>query len=195
MKKLFHKIKENKLFQKLNNKGMTLTEMLVSFALLALFLVAVSEVISYTVTTYYNARNVSYGMEVASLVKNQVAKELYNCQGNPKLTTVDLGGTHMDSVQYENSDGTTVTMKVENGLFVISYPENSKYEATDWYYGSKAYMNYKITNFQLASANDVGTGTYDSNVMYLSMTVLNELNGFEYTAESYIKCYNADNIE
>ena len=49
---------------KSDNRGFTLTEMLVTFALLGIFLVAVTRMISYTVTLYHETQGAALGMQV-----------------------------------------------------------------------------------------------------------------------------------
>ncbi len=66
----------------LNCKGVTLTEMVVSFALLAIFLVAVSVVITYAVKNYYNERRVMTSYSVADLVLDAVKNDIQTMQAS-----------------------------------------------------------------------------------------------------------------
>ena len=65
---------------KLNKKGVTLTEMIVSFALLAIFLVSVTIVMTYAVRNYYEVRRVMSAYSVADLVLDEVKNDIMTMQ-------------------------------------------------------------------------------------------------------------------
>lgn len=180
--------------RKLNNKGMTLTELIVSFALLALFMVAATQVISYTVSIYYNARNAGYAMEVATMLKNKVAGELENANDKVEVSKIPSATGNMDSVTYNNKDGSELNLYVLDGYLHITYPKQNVYEETEWYYDSNVYMGYVITDFAVTKASTAESGFKD-NVLHIEITLYNEKYGYEYKTESYIKCYNIDSID
>ncbi|MBR6222659.1 MAG: InlB B-repeat-containing protein [Lachnospiraceae bacterium] len=66
----------------LNNKGITLVELVVSFALLAIFLGAASMCISHAVIFYYNERESMAAYSVADLAFSEIKDELATMQGS-----------------------------------------------------------------------------------------------------------------
>ena len=60
----------------LNNDGLTLIELIVTFALLGLFMVAASKVISDTVNVYYSAKSIQTGMQVSSIISTKISGEI-----------------------------------------------------------------------------------------------------------------------
>ncbi len=65
-----------KILRKLNNWGMTLVEMIVTFMLIGLFMVAASKVIANTVMIYYEAKGVTNGMQVSGIISTKIRGEI-----------------------------------------------------------------------------------------------------------------------
>ncbi|MBR1816891.1 MAG: prepilin-type N-terminal cleavage/methylation domain-containing protein [Lachnospiraceae bacterium] len=59
-----------------NNSGMTLIELIVTFALLGLFMVAAGKVIADTVNVYYQAKSIQTGMQVSSIISTKITGEI-----------------------------------------------------------------------------------------------------------------------
>ena len=62
--------------KKMDNKGMTLVEMLVSFIILGILLVVAAKVIHSCTEVYYNNRSVSYGIQAAQIVATEIRGEI-----------------------------------------------------------------------------------------------------------------------
>ena len=56
----------------LDNRGFTLVEMITTFALLGIFLVAVTRMISYTVTLYHETQGAALGMQVSDMIATRL---------------------------------------------------------------------------------------------------------------------------
>lgn len=80
-------LKRNKL--KLNNRGMTLTELVVAFALLSLFMVAATRMISYTINVYYAAKGTSYGLEVSNMISEKIVGHIEGASNKQSVSFVE----------------------------------------------------------------------------------------------------------
>ena len=70
--------KLKQLFRKFHNKnqGLTLVEMIVTFMLIGLFMIAASKVIANTVSVYYTAKGTANGMQVSSIIASKIRGEI-----------------------------------------------------------------------------------------------------------------------
>lgn len=185
--------------RQLNNTGLTLVEMIVAFTLLSIFLVAVTQVITYIIGNYYNARNITNGLQALQLIENKVSSELQDAHGNEMTITSKTVDSHpMDEVVYENAQGTKMKIHVVDGYLHITYPKQDVYEETEWYFDRANYNGYVITDFHLEkaknNASDPDASQFKDNIMHLSLTMYNEKYGHEYSSNAYIKCYDVTTI-
>ena len=111
--------------RKLNNKGVTLTEMIVSFALLAIFLVAVTIVMTYAVRNYYEVRRVMSSYSVADLVLDEIKNDINTMQiaehdvndiayGSGYVKLRDESGTGISSFDEHEITGSTIEFVASN---------------------------------------------------------------------------------
>ncbi len=190
-----------KISKKFNNKGMTLVEMIATFALLGLFMVAATRVISYTVFIYSNAKGAAQGMQVSNMIANKIVGQIENA--NPaNIPTVTEGG-NIDSISFTDGTGSNVVISVTPQLadgapigdyINIHYEEVTegtvKYEAVDWKFDSKAYMGYQVSGLNFSNPGD----DYPDNVLTMTLAIKSDRYG-EYVSTYYIKCINVDKIE
>lgn len=187
--------------EKLNNKGVTLVELIVSFALLAIFMVAAMRVISYTVNIYHAAKGATYGLEVANMVSNKIVGQIEGATAakTPTVTTMPDGNDAISFVDATGSAVTVSTAKVTiNGTpksyMNIHYDEvtegSVKYDAVDWKFDAKAYMGYTVKKLSFEKLND----NYSDNVTRMTMELYSDRYG-DYTTEYYIKCSNVPEIK
>lgn len=191
--------------KQLNNKGMTLTELVISFALLALFMVAATRMITYTVNIYYSAKGTSTGLEVSNMIAERVVGQLEGASNKQTVSEVEnvedatpssdpVVSATGDSVRFCDSTGSVVTIQKDaEGYIVIHYDEVTTgtilYDAVDWKFDSKAYMGYRIN--QLAFENP--GSDYPENVMKMTISLVSPKYG-EYTSHYFIKCANIKDI-
>lgn len=195
--------KQNRITGKSNNSGFTLIEMVVSFALLALFLVAATRVISYTIGIYYAARGNSDGMQVAGVIYNKVSGQIEGAlhAANPSVTGGDDG---IDSISFIDATGSRVTISAspqktgedltEGNYVNIHYDAVTEgsvhYEDVDWRFDKDAYMGYTVKELRFEDPGD----DYPDNVLRMTLVLHNGRYG-DYTTSYYIKCVNADSID
>lgn len=194
------KIKKRKL-RKLNHAGFTLVEMIVSFALLSLFMVAATRMISYTIGIYYSASGHMNGMQVANMISNKIVGQIETASA-AKTPHVNAGAEGIDSISLIDATGSAVTITAsaqegaapEEAYMNISYNEVSEgsihYDAVDWRFDKKAYLGYYVKELRFENPGD----TYPDNVLKMTLTLHSGRYG-DYTTVYYIKCVNATNIE
>lgn len=187
----------------INNAGFTLTEMIVAFALLALFMVAATRVISYTVEIYHAAKGSTNGYEVSTMIANKLVGMIEDATG-PYSTgaagevvadgpSVEAGGS---SIKFCNTENCNVTIGLNSNNFVeIVYAEVIAEDPADnvgeikWTFDENAYMGYVVSGLNFSSP---GAG-YPENVLKMTIT-LNSFKYGEYTSEYYIKCARVEKI-
>lgn len=195
--------------KKQNNRGFTMVELVVTFAILGIFMVAATRIISYTVTIYYAARGSSYGLEVSNMISEKIVGQLEGaCNKNtisensappiseaePSANPIITKGTGFDRIKFCDSTGSIVTIGVDaEGYVVIHYDEVTsgpiKYDAVDWKFDQNAYMGYVVSglNFEQAGSD------YPENVVKMTIMLKSDRYG-EYTSYYYLKCTNVDKI-
>lgn len=115
MKPNIHKNRiNNKLALKLTKslkgkKGVTLIELIITFALISLFLVLSCQAISSALNVYYRIQSVNYGLQVSDTLMDKIAGEISSAQVGVRETGVeneDLNtGYTLQIIEKEGADG------------------------------------------------------------------------------------------
>lgn len=201
--------------RKINNAGMTLVELIVTFALLGLFMVAATKVISDTVSVYYSAKSIQTGMQVSSIINTKITGEIegalvegsvnddsnvsiFISEDGHKIELNDNAGSHI-YITNEKPDG-----QDEGYMLIYYFPIAEQDEETGtvtlgtgskWTFDSKTYMGYKIKELkfeklsELSDASDSDFENYNGNIIRMTLTINSERYG-DYTTVTYIECYN-----
>lgn len=181
---------------------MTLTEMIVTFVLIALFMVAATRIISYVIGIYYAASGNTYGLQVSNMISNKVVGQIEGASpaAEPAVTS---DGSGIDELKFIDATGSNITITAspqmlpdgsEGSVYLsIHYDAvtdgSIKYDAVDWRFDPKAYMGYVVKNLRFESP---GSG-YPDNVMKMILVLHSEKYG-DYETTYYIKCVNVDKI-
>lgn len=197
-----------------NNKGMTLVEMIVSFALLSIFVVMSTIIISNVVALYYRVRGESYARQVGDIVMKKITSEIagaeYSSGGsvNPVISNEDVDGNALIIV---DSTDTKIKMYAEDGILKIYYyriddqnnDENDR-NPVIWNFDKKMYNGYYIEsldfawaasdeNLELASPERYNISNvskdYPANVMAVYMRLKSGKYG-TFNICRYVKIYN-----
>lgn len=187
--------------KKLNNAGMTLVEMITTFALLGIFMIAATRVISYVIGIYYAASGNSYGLQVSGMLSNKIIGQLEGAC-DAQTPTVYLSAGEIDRIKFTDSTGSSITISAapsedsenqEVNYLTLHYDEVSegsiKYDAVDWRFDPKAYMGYSIKSLKFESPGS----DYPENVVKMQLTLHHERYG-DYVSTYYIKCIHVDKI-
>ena len=199
------------------NKGMTLVEMIVCFALLSIFVTVSTLVISNVITLYYRVRGESYARQVGDIVAKKITSELSGAEyandssidpiiekKNPNDETVDG-----NVITVVDSTDTKISMYAQDGILKIYYHKitdendsDNNREPVIWTFDKKMYNGYQIDsldfaqacsskNTALATKYDVtATTDYPTNVIVVYMKLSSPKYG-KFTVVRYVKMYNA----
>ena len=199
------------------NKGMTLVEMIVCFALLSIFVTVSTLVISNVITLYYRVRGESYARQVGDIVAKKITSELSGAEyandssidpiiekKNPNDETVDG-----NVITVVDSTDTKISMYAEDGILKIYYHKitdendsDNNREPVIWTFDKKMYNGYQIDSLDFAQAcsskntalstkYDVTASTdYPTNVIVVYMKLSSPKYG-KFTIVRYVKMYNA----
>lgn len=182
-----------------DNQGMTLIELMVSFALLGIFFVAATTLISTVVRVHYDVRGQQYGLQVCTMIADKIAEELEGAQGaEGDAPAVALGrnGTVATLVDRSGSEVSIGTTEGEPKFFRLHYAEadnppvseNSEkidsYDSLDWLFDEKSYMGYAVKSLVFSLPGE----DYESNVIRMDLEIESERYGV-YQMTRYYQCY------
>lgn len=188
----------------LNNAGMTLTELVVSFALLALFLVAATRLISYSINLYYVNRGETYGLEVSDMISEKVIGMLEGARSTDYPEIVAVAGGNGSTIAFRDQSHSMVTIGVDGatgvpgeGYVVIHYDEliddneDIAHEAVDWKFDPNAYMGYTVKTLTFTDVSEGSGSNFEGTVFRMDITLHSERYG-DYESQYLIKCNNVD---
>lgn len=166
--------------RKMNNKGMTLIETVVSFAILGILLVVAAEIIHSTTEVYYLTKTTSYGIQAAQIVATELRGDLEDALPlalNGTSGTADIridksnktGDKSLHGIEFIDMKGRTVKYSFETnaGVTVLkkevtpTYDENNMSYLTtpgatvvDRIYNSKYIgMGYEVIDISFSKLN------------------------------------------
>ena len=166
-----------------NNKGMTLVELIVSFALLGLFMVAAGKVIADTVNLYYQAKSITTGMQVSNVINTKLTGMIEGAlddnslvdrssdkvsirilDGGEKIELIDKTGSHIEMTGYKKSTDASGAVTSTPYMYIYYYPiittddEEGSTEppvGSDWTFDKKTYMGYTIKELTFTKLDDI----------------------------------------
>ena len=198
----------------IDNKGMTLVEMIVSFALLAIFLMSAAVIIGNVSSMYFDIKGESYSRQVTDIILEKVETEIDGSKYNAmkvkeNLRIQELNGTDVgatvdvgDAVVLSDKTDTKVKVYAENGELVVHYFKiGDSFNETDWKFDKSVYNNFKIEHLyfvkgsqlhKFTEASDYGLtnpGTYGDDVVVVFLKIHSGRYG-DYYAYRFVKMYN-----
>jgi prepilin-type N-terminal cleavage/methylation domain-containing protein len=189
----------------LKNQGFTLVEMTVSFALLGLFMVAATFMITATMNIYFQAKGVSYGMQVAGILNDKIAGELEGAVNGDidSDELVDGAGNQATGavlvaeslVEFTNKAGSHVSIGLtepdsDGSQYLVEHYLNAdESKEIDWKFDKNMYMGYSVKELKFTKLSQ-GDG-YADNVIRIDLTITNPRYG-DYTTSEYVECYQFD---
>ena len=157
------------------NKGSTLIEMVVSFALLAIFVSTSVVIISNVTNLYYHVRGESYARQIGDIVVNKISSEVSqamynkkNSASNPTIYSEDyLNGDTSEkingnSIELYDRTNTRIRIYSSDGILKIYYypitdetvsTGENDLESVYWTFDKNIYNGYEIEDLQFAPAN------------------------------------------
>lgn len=193
--------------KRIKNRGTTLVELVTTFALISLFMVAATKVIANVVNVYYSAKSITSTMQVSDIIATKIKGEIEGAMTTSLIHTngdgteevlpyavligKDSVGHDNGRIEFYNHTGTQVYIESKDGYFVMHYyPVNDANDgnviaAEDWMFDAKAYMGYHIEELKFEQV----MGDYNPNIIKMTCTLSSEKFG-DYTNVEYIECYN-----
>ena len=199
-----------------NNKGSTLVEMIVSFALLAIFLASASVIIGLITTMYFEVKGETYAKQVSDILLEKVVSEIEGAiytegdiVNNPRIDG-EVSNSFGDSISVIDKTDTSVTLRVEDSRLVLDYDEiideqdeSNNRNATTWKFDSSVYNGFVITDFKLIRGNAIlnhssevseygingSLDGYKNNTILVLIT-LNSPKYGDYKSYRFVKMYN-----
>lgn len=193
-----------------NNKGFTLVEMIVTFAILGLFIISASQIIVLIMNYYYHAKGVSYGREVTNTLTTKICGEIEGAQTgstilseNGEILTADTVTMTItpsgDKIKFYDKTGSQVMITAVDGrLLIYYYPVTTtseyggskitRYEAVNWTFDEAMYMGYRISELKFEPANPA---EYEKNIIKMTLKMTSS-KYTDYESVQYIECYNFD---
>lgn len=189
-------MKEKKQWDK---RGMTLIELMVSFALLGIFFVAATTMISTVVRIHYDVRGRQYGIQVCTMIADKIAEELEGAQSTASgeaAVVINRDGTAVELKDRSGSRVSIGTTEGETKFFQLHYAEADNaavsgsgeeidsYDSLDWLFDEKSYMGYGIKSLVFSLPGD----DYESNVIRMDLEIESERYG-ACQMTRYYQCY------
>ena len=197
-----------------SNKGMTLVERVVCFALLSIFVVSATMIIMSVTNNYYYTKGETYARQVADIVMTKIEAEVSGAKGDsrsiPYITSVSADadsesevisdeskleiGNAMDL--YDRTD-THIRLFANDGVLNIYYydidydDKTANYNSVFWRLDDKVYNGYEIDSLSFSKATEESgdESLYPYNVIKVDMTLHHPQYG-NYSFTEYIKMYN-----
>lgn len=174
--------------------GATMVELLVTFALLSMFLAAAAAVLAPATVIFQKVKYQSYARNVSDMVIEKVCGSISSSSGE---MVVDKNGALISFL--DDTGSPLYITKDDDGYLLMHYRtvwviEDGKvqdvviWEAVDWRYDPKAYHGFKITDLAFEK-----TGT--DKAVKVSMTLINEAINISYSTSKVVECYNMDPSE
>ena len=212
--------KLRQLLQQLHKKngGFTLVEMIATFMLIGLFMIAASKVIANTMSVYYEAKGTANGMQVSSIIAAKIQSEIEGAKPEQIIREVtNADGTVSDQteeyVMQLSSDSTLGGGNETGGYNKIEFTDAKSSHVyigvnTDGYLVVHYFMNAADgtpedkTDWMFDKKSYMGytikelkfcqpKGDYAENIIYMSLTLHSPRYG-DFTYTEYIQCYNLD---
>lgn len=164
-----------------NNAGTTLAELIVTFALMGIFMASTAAIISSSVLVHSQITGTMYAQSVGETLLDKITGELAAAKpaDSPALimgTIIKEGKDIGNGVSFYGKDGEREYLFVEDGLLVLQTVDI-------WQLDQKAYMGYRLSDLQVNRLNE-------QNVLEVVIKLTNLKTGFEYTASRAVQCYN-----
>lgn len=196
--------------KKSNTAGTTMVELIVTFALMAIFMSAAVMVLTATMNFHFRVKSTVDASNVIEILLEKVCGEIAGADNNYKVIISNAKALEPQSKSTDGDDriGTVITLvnrnsspiRIQNDdgyLLIYYYPERfgeagPQYPSVEWKFDKNLYMNYKIIDMTFEQLKVKGTeeSYRATNVIEVIITLKNVRTGFVYTASRCVECYN-----
>lgn len=182
-----------------NKKGYTLIELIVVFAMIGIFMAALTTVAVSYMRTFLRVTATGNTQIAGDTVMETIAGELSAAADRPVMdddgnrTDVNLV-VEENSVRYVNRNGQTIVMNAEDGILHLNYKEvvddvtGVGSAEADWYIDKKAYQGARIKKLRFEKL----TRADDKILIKVTLVMENEKVGPDYEMEmtKIVELYN-----
>lgn len=190
-----------------NVRGMTLVELIVTLALMGIFMTAVSLLITSGARMLYRMQSVSNAVVVSELILGKVTGEIAAADVEREGKTTGYYfwiGDHdqgEDWVVFSNPSGNPIAIFADEGRLILRYyavTEESLVENRiedlagegDWEFEDEAYRGYQISSLIFTRPQP----DTHPEVLRVDLTLEHSQTGYVYAAYRYGKNYNFDGV-
>jgi type II secretory pathway pseudopilin PulG len=172
----------------LNERGTTLVELIVTFALISIFAVGMMMVLSNAITVYTQMETYQRQIQVADTVLDKIEGELERAQVmGTSEEDVSICILNSNQVIFFDPDQRKVSLDCENGgLHILYEDKNQEGSSCVFAFEPEVYMGFEIKELSF-SLND--TKEYEKNIICVKITLCHDVYGTFETVR-YVKCYN-----
>lgn len=196
-------------------QGATLVEMVVTFALIAIFFAGISTLLYRAMETYHQIRGLNYAEQVSDTLMDKVAGTISKANpsspdGIEEQYTMSIYENGTVIQLYDNTSSpiaittTHARNNVKDGSEVLSAREDYRqrenqlllyyykvkdYDAVDWTYDNAMYMGFHIKSLTFHQADASGV-TYPENVIRIDLALESNQYDGTFTSTRYVECYN-----
>lgn len=184
-------------------RGATLAELLVTFALLSLFLAGAAAVLAPATSVYQHIKYQSYAQNVSDIFLEKICGEISSASSDEMV--IDSSGS---KISFSDSKASPLYMKVVSGVkpdegnegesdagyLLLHYrtiyysDDGSKvlWPAVNWKYDLNAYQGFQITGLHFRAVGDA------QKSVEVTLTLRHSRFQVEHTATRIVECYNLD---
>lgn len=195
-----HKLKGilKKIMNILNDKGVSLAELVVTFALLSLFMTSAVMLMSSYIEVFSRINGMALAQSVSDTLMETIESNLSNAtintfKGEDADTFIVISESN-SKVKFSNTDGIETEMYLKDNKLQLDYntyvdksDEYSEKKTTKWYYSNDFYMNNYIEKLKFTTENK------KNNLIWVEFTIKNSRTGFKYQTKRLIECHNLVN--
>ncbi len=208
-------VRSKRLKSMLDNTGTTMVELIVTFALLAIFMAAAATFIGAEASLYYYVKGETYSNQVSDIILQKVESELdgakyYPTTGYDSPNPVVTSDYSLISLYDKTDTAVTVSANETNGL-VVHYPSISiedptthvfnSLSETDWKFDEAVYYGFKVKSLKIVPVKQataaitspygvtVNPDDYPANIVLVLLAI--EKDGYNtFYSYRFVKMYN-----
>ena len=200
-------------YRRKRDRGSTMIEMVVCFALLGIFMACAAGMISTVTSIHYEIKGELLSREVSDIVMEKLVSEIdgakYYDSGSDDNPTIKNDNSEMELT---DKTDTRVILKESGGQLVVHYPaieidgstdNPGGRKATDWKFDSNMYKGFQLTSLSFYKGGEddpddladyglssISLKEYPPNVVLILMKMQYEDNREEYCYYRFVKMYN-----
>lgn len=183
--------------------GTSMAELIVSFALLSLFMAMATMLLSNYIEVFTKTNGMALGRSVSDTIMDTIDGNLSKATPNTlkssgeNFTYIILTKGENDKIKFSNKDGYETEIFVnDKNLLQINYNtkisadvggSESSEEITEWFYGEDVYMGNEISKLEIER---IEANSGSKNFFDVTITLKSKKTGFEYKSKRTIECHN-----